>query len=349
MIVIGCDTHKDTHTCAIVRRETGELLATATRPARNDGFEQLLLWTRKHAPNDEPRVWAIEDCRHVSGSLERFLLARGERAVRVSAYLTAGGRKTSRERGKSDTIDATAVARVALAEGIENLPIAILDEASREMRLLVDHRQSLVRQRTRAQNKLRWFLHDRWPDLQVPVGGLDRIKWLDLLARKLARANQTADIRICRDLLNQIRAHTRRVHELEREIAVLIADYAPGLLDVVGIGPVTAARLIGETANVHRLKSDAAFARMSGVAPVPASSGRTDRHRLDRGGNRQLNCAIHRIAVTQGRIHPPAQAYLARRQATGDTRKDAIRALKRHLARVIYNALKTTTPIPDLT
>lgn len=137
--------------------------------------------------------------------------------------------------------------------------------------------------------------------------------------------------------------------ELEHEISKLVADYAPGLLDVPGIGPVTAAKIIGETANVHRLKSDAAFARMSGVAPVPASSGRTDRHRLDRGGNRQLNCAIHRIAVTQGRIHPPAQAYLARRQANGDSRKDAIRALKRQLARVIYNALKATTPIPDLT
>lgn len=350
MIVIGTDTHKDTHTCAIVRAETGELLAITTRPARRDGFDQLVRWTRQHAPHDEPRVWAIEDCRQVSGSFERFLIARGERAVRVAAYLTATRRKASRDRGKNDTIDAIAVARVALAEGLDTLPVAFLDDQAREIRLLVDHRQSLVAQRTRAQNKLRWLLHDRWPELQVPVGGgLDRRKWLDTLTRKLARTDQNADIRVCRDLLNQIRAQTRRVAELEREITTLVTDYAPALLDLPGVGPIIAAKLIGETANIHRFKNDAAFARLAGVAPIPASSGRTDRHRLDRGGNRQLNCAIHRIAITQGQSHPPAREYLARRQANGNSRRDAIRALKRHLARTIYNALKSTTPIPHLT
>lgn len=349
MIVIGTDTHKDTHTCAIVRAETGELLATTTRPARRDGFQQLLRWTRQHTPTDEPRVWAIEDCRQVSSSLERFLIERGERAVRLAAYLTANRRKSSRDRGKSDTIDAIAVARAALAEGLDTLPVAFLDDHAREIRLLVDHRQSLVEQRTRAQNKLRWLLHDRWPELQIPVGGLDRQKWLDTLTHKLAHTDPSADIRVCRDLLGQIRAQTRRVAELEREINALVTDYAPTLLQLPGVGPIIAAKLIGETANIHRFKNDAAYARLAGVAPIPASSGRTDRHRLDRGGNRQLNCAIHRIAITQGISHPPAREYLARRQAGGNSRRDAIRALKRHLARTIYTTLKSTTPIPHLT
>ena len=348
MIVIGADTHKDTHTCAIVQQATGELVATTTRPARHDGFQQLLKWARAHAGNDE-RIWAIEDCRHVSGSLERFLIAHSERVLRVPAYLTATRRKVARERGKSDTIDATAVARAALTEGLDRLPVAILDPQARELRLLVDHRQSLVKQRTRDQNRLRWLLHDRWPDLHVPTGGLDRIKWLTTLARKLTRAEQHADVRVCRDLLNQIRTHTRRVAELEREIATLVDAYAPDLTDIVGVGPVSAAKLIGEVANVHRIRNDAAFARLAGVAPIPASSGRTDRHRLDRHGNRQLNSVLHRIAVVQGQRHPPARDYLARRQAEGKTRKEAMRALKRHLARTVYNALKASTPVPTLT
>ena len=145
--------------------------------------------------------------------------------------------------------------------------------------------------------------------------------------------------------MREIRSATRQINALERELATLVADRAPQLLALPGCGPMTAATIIAETAGPGRFSTDAKLARTAGVAPIPASSGNRQRHRLDRGGNRKLNCALHRIAVTQGRCHPPATAYLARRQAEGKTRKEALRALKRHLARTIWHHTQTTTPL----
>jgi transposase len=209
--------------------------------------------------------------------------------------------------------------------------------------LLNEHRECLVQERTRRQNRLRWLLHDRWPELEIPAQGLDRPRWLDKITRRLARPQQAADIRICKDLVREIRSATRQINSLERELAALVADRAPQLLALPGCGPMTAATIIAETAGPGRFSTDAKLARTAGVAPIPASSGNRQRHRLDRGGNRKLNCALHRIAVTQGRWHPPATAYLARRQEEGKTRKEALRALKRHLARTIWNLTQTTT------
>ncbi len=334
MIVIGADTHKATHTAAAVRSQTGELLANLTTPASKPGFAELLGWARTL---DQERVWALEDCRHVSGGLERFLVARGERVLRVPPKLMAGTRRSSRERGKSDAIDATAVARAALREGIETLPAAHLDEVSLEVKLLLAHHDNLVSERSDDQRRLRWHLHDLWPELEIPAGSLGRAKWLDKIAGKLSRAEQSARVRVSRELVNQIRGRCRRVRELVKELAALVAAIAPQLTQLPGCGTLSAAKLIAETAGMDRLPTDAKFARIAGVAPIPASSGRTDRQRLDRGGNRQLNCAIHRIAVTQGRIHPPAQAYLAKKQAEGKSRIEALRCLKRHLARVLWS------------
>ena len=136
----------------------------------------MLRWARGL---EGERVWAVEDCRHVSGRLERFLLARGERVVRVAPKLMAGARQSARERGKSDRIDAIAVARAGLREGVQRLPAAHLDERALEIRLLVDHRERLVGARTRLHNDLRWHLHDLWPELRIAAGALDRAKWLD--------------------------------------------------------------------------------------------------------------------------------------------------------------------------
>jgi transposase len=137
----------------------------------------------------------------------------------------------------------------------------------------------------------------------------------------------------------EIRRRTRRAAGLGREIAALVEARAPGLLELEGCGALTAARLIAETAGAARLASDAKFARLAGVAPIPASSGQRTRHRLDRGGNRRLNCALHRIAVTQGRCHAPAREFLARKQAEGKSRMEALRCLKRHLARRVWRLL----------
>ena len=148
-------------------------------------------------------------------------------------------------------------------------------------------------------------------------------------------------MRVARDLVRQIAARTTRIRELESELAGLVACYAPQLLAEPGCGALTAAKLIGEIAGAERFSSAAKLARTGGVAPIPASSGQTSRHRLDRGGNRQLNCALHRLAINKGNWDPETAAYLARKQPEGKSRKEALRCLKRHLARRVWRLLRT--------
>jgi transposase len=340
MIVIGSDPHKRSHTSAAVGAGTGELLGSETLPATGAGHERMLAWGRAL---DSERVWAIEDCRHVSGKLERFLLARGERVVRVPPKLMAGRRRSARERGKSDPIDALAVARAALEEGIEALPAAQLEGPAREIKLLLDHREALVAERTRIQNRLRWLLHDRWPELELPKGCLDRLVWVDRLAGRLGRAPQDADVRVMRAQVRRLKELTREAGALERELLVLVRGLQPRLLALPGVGPLTAAKLIAEVAGIERFRSQAKLARLAGVAPIPASSGNRTRFRLDRSGNRQLNAAFHRIAVTQLRCHQPAKDYVARRLAEGKTKREALRCLKRHLVRTVFNTMMNPT------
>lgn len=251
MIVVGIDPHKKTHTAVAVSAATGEPLAQITVPARRAGHQRLLAWARRLSGE---RRFAIEDCRHVSGGLESLLVMSAERVVRVPPRMMGRARAGARTRGKSDSIDATAVARAALAN----------------------------------------------PDLPMAA--------------------------VCGP---------------EREIAARIEQVAPQLLALVGCGPLTAAKLVGEIAGVARFHSPARLAMHAGVAPIPASSGDRQRHRLNRSGNRQLNCALHRVAVTQGRIHEPAREYLARKQAQGQSRMEALRCLKRHLANVVWRLLSS--------
>jgi len=212
MIVIGADTHKATHTCAAVDGASGQLVGELTAAARRPGFAELLGWSRELGPE---RVWAIEDCRHVSGALERFLVAAGERVVRVPPKLMGQSRRAERSAGKSDPIDALAVARAALREGPESLPVAHLDEEALELKLLLGHREDIVSARSADQQRLRWHLHDLWPELELPAGCLDRLPWLDRLARKLSRAEQSPRVRVARELVAEIRRRTRRAAELE--------------------------------------------------------------------------------------------------------------------------------------
>lgn len=340
MIVIGADTHKASHTVAAVQEATGRVIADHTVRAKRRSFDDLLVWARGLGGE---RVWAIEDCRHVSGALERFLLARGERVVRVPPKLMAGARSSARERGKSDAIDAVAIARAVIREGLDTLPIAQLAGPELDVRLLVDHRERLVAQRTQLINDLRWGLHDMWPEFEVPLRALITACWQDRVAGRLARAEQDTRVRIARDEIRRIRELTRAIDALERELAVLVTQLAPRLLAERGCGVLTAAKLIGEIAGIHRFATDAKLARLAGSAPIPASSGRTDRHRLDNGGNRQLNCALHRLAVAKGRFDPRSADYLARKQAEGKSRREALRCLKRHLARRIWHLLQPIT------
>jgi len=341
MIVLGADTHKRSHTIAAVAAATGEMRGEQTVQVGARGFDALLRWARGL---DGERVWALEDCRHVSGSLERFLIARGERVLRIPTHLSASARKSARQRGKSDPIDAVGVARVVLQEGLESLPTAHLDGPELDLRLLVDHRERLVRQRVALNSTLQWHLHDLWPELQLPGSSLFYGRWAPRVARRLARTEQTMRVRIARDELRRIRELSQAIKALEHEIAELVAKIAPQLLSEPGFGPLTAAKLVGEIAGAQRFATPAKLARAAGVAPIPASSGNTQRQRLDQGGNRQINAALHRVIVTRARCHPETRDYIARRQAEGKTTREAIRCLKRYLARHVWRLLQPPHP-----
>jgi transposase len=332
MMVIGVDVHKHSLT-AVAVDETGRPRAELSVAGAD---ERLIVWAAELASE---RLWAVEDCRHVTRALELRLLAAGEQLVRVPPKLTAPERRAGRARGKSDSIDALAAARAALREPHLDRPRAG-EERFRELKLLVVHRDDLVDERRRAQQRLRWHLHQLDATLAIPAGALDRAAQLERVRRCLARREQSVQVRIARDLLGRCRSLTRAILELDRELAATTAQTAPMLLELPGCGAVTAAKLLAEIGPIERFQTDAQLARHGGVAPLEASSGRVHRHRLDRGGNRQLNCALHRIAITQGRVHPPARAYLERKQAEGKSRREAIRCLKRQLARVVFNTLK---------
>jgi transposase len=335
VITIGIDPHKQSHTAAAVNSQTGELQDQLTVTTDQAGHERLLEWARGL---DQERVFALEDCRHVSGRLERELIARGEPVVRVPPKLMAGARSSQREFGKSDPIDALAVARAALRE--PKLAVAHLDPESREIKLLLDHREDLVRERTAQIQRLRWHLHDVDSGLEPELRGLRAKSTRRSLAHRLARREQTLQVSICRELLGRISEITRRERELQAEIARLVRAYCPRLLELPGCGELTAAKLIAEIAGAERFASDAQLARHSGCAPLPASSGQSRRHRLSRRGNRELNCAFHRIAVTQARIHPEARSYLDRKRAQGHSAREALRCLKRHLVRRAWQLLR---------
>src|SRR3954471_12479102 len=224
MIVLGADMHKRSHTIAAVAAVSGELLGDKTIPVGARGFSAALDWARGLGAD---RVWALEDCRHVSGAFERFLLVHGERVVRVATRLMAGESRGGRDRGKSDRIDAVAVARATLREGVDRLPVAELAGVELDIRLLVDHRERLVRMRTALYNDLLWHLHDLWPEQTFPKSALLSKKWTGTIGRRLARAEQTARVRIARDELHHLRELSRTVDALETEIAELVARAAP--------------------------------------------------------------------------------------------------------------------------
>jgi transposase len=341
VVMVGIDVHKDTH-CAVAVDPVGRQLGAARTFRTTDaGNLQLLRWAqRSYGGDGEQVVFAVEDCRHLTTRLERSLLAAGARVLRVPPKLMAGARQSARTRGKSDPIDALAIARAALRE--PNLPVAEHTHVSREIKLLVDHRENLVAERTARQNRLRWHLHELDPTVDPAKRSLDRKCQLDRVQRVLEAQPASTVRRIALELVEDIRILTGRINALERELRDLVRTQAPQLLELDGCGVLTTAKIVGETANPSRFRSEACFAMHAGVAPIPASSGRTNRHRLARGGNRQLNAALHRIAVTQMRLDGLGRAYYQRRISSGDTTMEALRALKRRLARVVFNLLKPT-------
>jgi transposase len=334
MIVIGLDVHKQSVT-AVAVDEAGRPLGETTIRV---GSDELRSWA---AVLDQERLWAVEDCRQLTRRLEQQLVAVGEDLVRVPPQLTVPERRADRTRGKSDPIDALAIAQAALRE--PNLSRPRADErVYREIKLLVDHREDLVDQRRRTQQRLGWHLHQLDPTYEVPLRMLGRASHLERVGRWLTRREPELQVRLARELVSACRALNRAINDLDQELQARTTEVAPALLEMPGCAAVTAAKLLAEIGPIDRFKSDAQLARHSGVAPLEASSGRTQRHRLDRGGNRQLNAALYRIAITQARYYAPARAYLERKRSEGKSRREALRCLKRLLVRVVFNTLKTS-------
>ena len=267
MMVIGVDTHKREHALCAVDEGTGRVRGSREIKADEAGHQAAVRWARGL---DSERVWAIEDCRHVSRRLEQALLAAGERVIRVAPRMMGASRRSQRERGKSDEIDAQSVARAVVKDGVESFPAAYLDERAMEIRLLFDHREDLVRERTRIQNRLRWHLLELCPELEAKLkrGALSQLRALERLDRRLRQLSPSVRLRIAREELGHIRALTRQADQLERELLELIRAYRPALLDEQGCGALTAALLIGRTAGAQRFRS----APASAASPAPRRS-----------------------------------------------------------------------------
>jgi transposase len=334
VVVIGVDTHKATHTLVGVDA-AGRKLAELTVQATTAGHIKALGWGRRQFGSD--LVWGIEDCRHLSSRLEHDLLDAGQRVVRVPAQLMARTRASARTWGKSDPIDALAVARAVLRE--PDLPVASHDEVSREFKLLVDRRWALVSYRTAVGNRLLWRVHELDPSHAPKAGSLNIFKtqaalqiWLSTQPGLVAE--------LARDELADITALTMQINALERRIAARVRATAPSLLTIVGCAELTAAKLIGETAGVSRFRSEAAFARHAGVTPIPHWSGPRVRLMTARLGNRQLNAALYRIALTQIRHNGPAESYYRKRRDAGDSHAEALRRIERRIARRVYGRLR---------
>lgn len=239
------------------------------------------------------------------------------------------------------------IARAVVKDGVEEFPVAYLNQQAMEIRLLLDHRNDLVAERTRTVNRLRWHLLVLCPELErsVKPGAFDQTRELDRVDRRLRKLTAGARVRIAREQIARIRQLSRQVDELRVELLELVKSHRPQLLAQLGCGPLVAAILIGHTAGAKQFKSDASFALLSGTAPIPCSSGKTQQHRLNRGGDRQLNHALHIIAITRASHDPATKQYLARKEAEGKTTKGALRCLKRALARRFYHLL--TEPPAD--
>ena len=275
MIVLGADTHKRSHTVVAVAAVTGSCamrrLSLSVCVAWMSCCRGGAVWLTARMGDR-----GLPSC----VGLVRALPRRSRRARGSSADDVDGRRAPrSRQRGKSDSIDAVAVARAAIREGVDELP-ARLDGPELDLRLLVDHRERLVRQRVSLNSTLQWHLHDLWPELELPGSSLFYGRWAPRIARRLARAEQTMRVRIARD---ELRRHPRAQPDdqaLERHRR-LGRRIAPQLLEEPGVGPLTAAKLVGEIAGADRFASDAKLARAASLAPIPVSSGKTNRHRLD--------------------------------------------------------------------
>jgi transposase len=337
--VLGVDTHRDEHVMAVVTAPVGAVVAGAAAPANARGYRELLRVAERHAPGR--RAWAIEGTGSYGAALGRYLRARGECVLEASR----APRGEWRLRGKDDALDAARTARAALA-GELALPRA--GERREALRLLLVARRSAVDARRQALTQVRAVIVTAPEPLRQELRRLPERRLLDRCSRlrrsSSAGADELATRMVLRSLARRAGAATLEADELEGEILAHVRTLAPTLLDEPGVGAIVAAQLLVAWSHRGRLRSEACFARLAGVAPIPASSGQTTRHRLSRGGDRQLNRALHTVALHRRQHDPATRDYIARRLAEGKSAREATRLLKRYLARRLYRLLQNQEP-----
>jgi transposase len=334
--VVGVDPHRDVHALAVVQAATGAALAQAQLRASARGYAQALRLAERQAPGR--RAWAIEGTGSYGAGLARFLSSRGERVLEVARA------PRRRAPGKSDALDALQAARSLLAAPRPALPRAAGPREA--LRALMLARASALAAKKRALCQLRALIVTGPEPLRAELGALTPALLLARLAALPPQRQAEAELRGCqlalRALARRVQALSAEARELQREIEALVGGLAPALLEQRGIGPISAAQLLISWSHRGRLHSEAAFARLAAAAPLPASSGRVVRHRLDPGGDRQLNRALHTIIVSRRKHHAPTIAYIERKTGEGKSVREAIRCLKRHLARGLYRLLERT-------
>lgn len=333
-VVIGVDVHKRSHTCVAIN-SVGQDLAATTVEATPDGCRAALQWAHNRFPGT--RSWGVEDLRVLSAGLVAELIACGEEVVRVAPRLTARHRSSARSYGKSDPIDALAIARAVLREA--DLPTAERDQTALEVKLLVDRREHLIAMRTATMTRLLWRLHELEPEYPH-VRKLRYALHRDILAANL-RTRTGVLVGIARDELADLDHLSRASDDVGKIIEAMVRKLAPSLLDIDGCGPLSAAKIYGETAGISRFATVAKYARYCGTAPVPRWSSNTPRLTRSNGGNRNLNQALHTIAVVQIRPGGRGRDYYRHRIDGGDSHAQALRSLKRLLCRVVYQRLKS--------
>src|SRR5215207_8042570 len=341
--VIGVDTHRDAHSAAAIATGTGTIAAQTTVAADAFGYKRLLRFARRHARGR--RVWAIESSGGFGAGLTMFLLAQGEWVVEVDRPK----RPARRNGAKSDELDAIRAAREALEREHLAQPRARGDREA--VRVLLITRRGAIRARTKAINHLKALVVTAREELRHQLRNTPTDELVYRCARLRTLPSHSTEHRATvialRHTARRILALEAEANDLETEIEQLVKDTVPQLLDEVGIGPVSAAQIYCSWSHRGRLRTDAAFAMLGGAAPIPASSGQTIRYRLNRGGDRDLNCALHTIVLTRLQHDPATRAYAARRAAEGKTPREIKRCLKRYVARQLYRILEAEGPTPQ--
>jgi transposase len=334
-LVIGVDTHKDSHTAAVVVAATGAVIAQATAAATPAGSHQLLALA---AQQPGQRVWAIEGTGGYGAGLTRFLTAHAEQVVE----LDRPKRAARRHGAKSDPLDATRAAREALGRDQLAQPRAAGHRAALSARLTT--RRSAVQATTDAQRQLHALVVASPDVLRNRLRGLTTARLISTCARLQQRTawdvETAATVASLRALARRIQVLNSEVAEHTRAITTLVRAWRPDLLSRTGVGPIVAAIVLCAWSHPGRCRTDAAFAMLGGAAPIPASSGQTVRVRLNRSGDRQLNQALHLIVLTRLRHDPATRAYAQRRRAEGKTNREIRRCLVRYVARQLYRLLE---------